>query len=321
MIGASLERRTMIKAGLSLGALAAVSRLPSIAEDRVDFSRRGQFERLNVTMVRIEVGATTPFSVLHISDTHLTDAYSDEDQWKQRLKARSTAHFGGFQEAALRESVAWAKANCDYLLHTGDVMDWHSRKNLDLVKKYLGNECFGAIGNHEYTLYHYLEKEAGVRKSEQEIRKLLAGYYPFTIEFDSRVINGVNFVSLDDALGKVTAGQVKRFRAEVAKGLPIVLLKHVPFYTDFIWTAAQKYWNSGTRYHSIVIPQRKHEALIQVNDPLTRDFIAYLKTVKELRAVLAGHEHITIQDRFSPTAMEYLVGGNYLFSAQEILFS
>ena len=89
MMGASLERRTMIKAGLSLGALAAVSRLPSIAEDHVDFSRRGQFERLNVTMVRIEVGATTPFSVLHISDTHLTDAYSDEDQWKQRLKARS----------------------------------------------------------------------------------------------------------------------------------------------------------------------------------------------------------------------------------------
>ena len=321
MIGASLERRTMIKAGLSLGALTAVSRLPSIAEDRVDFSRRGQFERLNVTMVRIEVGATTPFSVLHISDTHLTDAYSDEDQWKQRLKVRSTAHFGGFQEAALRESVAWAKANCDNLLHTGDVIDWHSRKNLDLVKKYLGKECFGAIGNHEYTLYHYLEKDSGVRKSVEEMRELLAGYYPFTIEFDSRVINGVNFVSLDDALGKVTAGQVKRFRAEVAKGLPIVLLKHVPFYTDFIWTAAQKYWNSGTRYHSMAIPQRKHEALIQVNDPLTRDFIAYLKTVKELKAVLAGHEHITIQDRFSPTAMEYLVGGNYLFSAQEILFS
>ena len=59
----------------------------------------------------------------------------------------------------------------------------------------------------------------------------------------------------------------------------------------------------------------------QENDPTTRDFIAYLKTVKELKAILAGHEHITVQDRFSPTAMEYLVAGNYLFAGQEVLVS
>jgi len=262
-----------------------------------------------------------PFSVLHISDTHLTDAYPDEDQWKQKLKAQSTPQFGGHQEESLRESVAWAKANCDYLIHTGDVMDWHSRKNLDLAKKYLGNAAFGAIGNHEFTLYHYLAKKAGVSKSKAEILKILQPYFPFDLTFASQVINGVNFVSLDDTCARVSVEQVRRFKAEVEKGYPIVLLKHVPYYTDFIWTATEKYWTSGTHFRTTTVPPRRNDALAQVNDPVTRDFVAYLKTVKELKAILAGHEHITVQDRFSPTAMEYLVGGNYLFCGQEVLIS
>jgi len=31
--------------------------------------------------------------------------------------------------------------------------------------------------------------------------------------------------------------------------------------------------------------------------------------------------HITVQDRFSPTAMEYVVGGNYGFVGQEVSFT
>ena len=317
-----MDRRSFLKSAMGVGALTAVSQLPAEAAGSESFPKRGRFEKLNVSYVRVEAGATEPFSVLHISDTHLTDAYPDEDQWKQQLKARSTDHFGGYQEDALRESVAWAKKHCDYLVHTGDAMDWHSRKNLDLVKKYLGEGAFGAIGNHEYTLYHYLTKEAGSKDSVPEIRPVLAKHYPFKIAFDSKVVNGVNFVSLDDALGRVTPEQVKLFRDEVAKGLPIVLLKHVPFYTDQIWTMTSKYWGPETgKFRSAAVPSRRGCAMIQRTDPTTRDFIAYLKTVKELKAILAGHEHITVQDRFSPTAMEYLVSGNYLFAAQEVLIS
>jgi len=320
--GADLNRRTFLKSALSVGALAAVSRLPAqpVAE-KGPFPTRGVYERMNITTVRVEAGAVQPFSVLHISDTHLTDAYPDEDQWKQRLKARSTAHFGGCQEDALRESVAWAKANCDYLVHTGDIMDWHSRKNLDLVRRHLGTVTIGSLGNHEYTLYHYLSREAGVNKSPAEIREILKPYFPFDLTFSSQVVNGVNFVSLDDALGRVTVEQADRFKAEVAKGYPIILLKHVPFYTDFIWTATAKYWASGTHYRTTGAPARRGSAELQKSDPVTRDFIAYLKTVRELKAILAGHEHFTVQDRFSPTAMEYLVGGNYLFCGQEVLVS
>ena len=52
-----------------------------------------------------------------------------------------------------------------------------------------------------------------------------------------------------------------------------------------------------------------------------RDFIAYLKTEKRLRGILAGHLHITVQERFSPTAMQYVIGGNYGFVGEEVTFS
>jgi hypothetical protein len=51
------------------------------------------------------------------------------------------------------------------------------------------------------------------------------------------------------------------------------------------------------------------------------DFAAYLKAQPLLKGILAGHLHIDIQDRFSPTAMEFLVGGNFLFHGEEITIS
>ena len=49
--------------------------------------------------------------------------------------------------------------------------------------------------------------------------------------------------------------------------------------------------------------------------------IARLKKEPLLKAICAGHLHITISDEFSPTAKEYVVGGNFLFHGQEILFT
>ena len=54
---------------------------------------------------------------------------------------------------------------------------------------------------------------------------------------------------------------------------------------------------------------------------MTRDFIAYLKGGKLLKGILAGHLHITVQERFSPTAVQYVVGGNFLHHGQQVFFT
>ena len=118
------SRRDFFRRLTGMGALMATSQLPSWAEDNPAlFPQRGGFERLGMNYVAINIGLETPFSLLHISDTHLTAAYPHENEKKQKLKEVRSKTFGGRQEEALRDSLAWAKQNVDYVLHTGDIID------------------------------------------------------------------------------------------------------------------------------------------------------------------------------------------------------
>lgn len=319
-----MNRRDFLKSAFAGGALVATAKLPSFGEDNPSlFPQRGKYERLSLGYSVVRIGATKPFSVLHLSDTHLSEAYPDESETKQKLMDIRRKTFGGRQEEALRDSLAWAKANVDYVIHTGDLIDWQSRANFDLVKKYFGDAMFGSLGNHEFTPDMWLSdpKETNDEPWKDRTRAQLAAIYPFDISLHSQVVNGVNFVTIDDVYGTVTAGQVERFRAEVKKGLPIVLCMHVPFFTDDIWLATTKFWaRAGRKFEDAAVPPPKRDYLRQKEDPVTRDFIAYLKTEPLLKAILAGHEHVMVQDRFSPTAEELVVGANFMFCGREVLF-
>ena len=304
MNGHDFPRRDFLKGALAAGGMAATSRLPLHA--------RGNYEQLSLAYAHIDAGATKPFSVLHISDTHLTFANPDEDEQAQHYRRIRTELFGGRQFEALKDSIRWAKINADYLIHTGDLMDWVSEGNLIAVREAFGPDAgsiFGSIGNHEY--FWPLKSK---KPSHAECFKKCTPAYPYDLHFDSKVVNGVNFVSIDDAHGDVTQDQVESFAKEVKKGLPIVLLMHVPLPTPRIVEAARKYWKWNSRFRN------------EPPKPISfgrrgQDFIAYLKTEPLLRGILAGHEHITVEERFSPTAVQYLVAGNFAFAGREVLFT
>ena len=307
---------------LGVGGLVASSSLPALSDDLRAFPSRGRYERLSLAYQHVKAGATQPFSILHISDTHLTAAYETEPvRLSGKSQERSTT-FGGHQEEALCDSLAWAKEHVDYVLHTGDLIDFQSEANFDLVKKYYGESMFGAMGNHEFFTYLPDEKHTWLESFKTRSWPILKANYPVDARFSSKVVHGVNFVCLDDVFGIVQADQVDRFVSEVKKGLPIVLCMHVPFFTDEIWLKAWRFWrNSSERFRTEGIPTLQDDVKCQREDKTTADFIAYLKSERILKALLVGHEHITMQDRFSDTAMEYVVGGNFLFHGQEVLFT
>lgn len=318
-----IDRRTFIKAVAGSGALIATSSLPSFAEDKPEvFPQRGAHERLALCYAVVNLGLKEPFSVLHISDTHLTAVYSDENKNKRYLGENRTVTFGGRQEEALRDSIAWAKENDDYLIHTGDLIDWQSRANFDLVHKYFGENMIGSIGNHEFTPEMWLSepKESNDEAFKDNTRELLQSAYPFNITFHSQIARGVNFITLDDIYGYVTEKQVTLFKEEVKKGIPIVLCMHVPFYSEAMWRFNTRFWNGKGPYRDAAIPQPSSDYQTQIKDPVTRDFITYLKKEPLLKAILAGHTHFPFEEQFSPTAVQLVVGANFTFSAREILF-
>ena len=133
-----VSRRDFLKGGAVAGGLVATSALPAFADDPALFPQRGRWERLSIGYQHIKAGAERPFSILHISDTHLTAAYPHESEWTRTFMARRSKTFGGRQEEALRDSLDWAKLHVDYVIHTGDMIDGQSEANFDLVRKYFG---------------------------------------------------------------------------------------------------------------------------------------------------------------------------------------
>ena len=274
-------------------------------------------EKLQVNGVVIEVGAQRPFSVLHVSDTHLTAAYPHEDKWKHEMSRADTPIFGARQEEALAEAIAYAKAHCQFLLHTGDLIDIVSEANLDLARLNFPKDCIGALGNHEYSHYGWLVKKAGTAgPGREETRQMLAKCCPFRLPFAEKEVNGVVFVAIDDADGTVSREQIKAFRRIVGRGKPIILCMHVPFYTSGICQAGKRWWKKGTdeKNPELNLPDSER----QRSDPETRNFIASLKEEPLLKGILSGHLHMFAEDRFSPTAIQYVVGGNFSFSARMV---
>ncbi len=320
--GTSFGRRDFFKGACLAGFMVATAKLPAVAGGTFEVGKRGPHSRLATSYAVVDIGLEKPFSVLHISDTHLADAYPDEHPDKVAAAAKRTNGFGGRQEEALAESLEWARHNVDYVIHTGDLIDFQSRANLDLVRKYWGEAMFGSMGNHEF--YSYLKTDGRGRSEEYKKQswELLKAAYPVDPRFASRIVNGVNFIAIDDVFGAVQPDQVEKFKDEAKKGLPMVLCMHVPFFTPHIEMAAHKFWGrTGKKFDGrpdATRPLKKGGN--QRNDPTTDGFVAYLKEEKLLKAILAGHEHFTMEERFSPTAVQYLVGGNFLFAARELLF-
>ena len=116
-------------------------------------------------------------------------------------------------------------------------------------------------------------------------------------------------------------GRIDAMIAEVEKGLPIVLCQHVPFFSPGIALAHARSHTSDVALNELLIPLASRDFKKQAEDKVTADFIRYLKSEPLLKAILAGHYHCGMCDRFSPTAMQYVVGGNFLFHGQEVLFT
>jgi len=316
-----MSRRSFLAGIASVGGLFATARLPSFGEDQPElFPGRGRFERLSLTYHAIKVGATKPFSLLHISDTHLTAAYPDEGEWERNTAYKRVRTFGGRQEEALRDSIAWAKEHVDYLLHTGDLIDFQSRANFDLVKKYYGEGgamMFGCLGNHEHYRGGKKAKKGGAPLPTAVVPDMLKESYPFPTDFCSTVVNGVNFVMIDDSTDTVSADQASRFEAEVKKDLPILLCMHCPFPMRESVRAGTRFWRrTNLKSH------RDMDGYVErYKDKTTEDFVAYLRAQPLLRGILCGHGHINVVDDFSPTAKQYEVAGNFMFCGQEFTFS
>ena len=96
---------------------------------------------------------------------------------------------------------------------------------------------------------------------------------------------------------------------------------HVPFFSERLALVSNRFWDGcNKRFDPSGLAEPDADYKAQQEDKTTRKFISYLRKEPKLKAILAGHLHFFYKEAFSKTATQFVVGGGYLFSGEEILF-
>ncbi len=243
-------------------------------------------------ITKIPAGASKPFRLLHVSDTHLCLCDERNDERKQRLAEARSKTFPN-AETHLDETAALAKRESLTVVHTGDLIDFVSEANLDRAKEFT-SECdvFFAAGNHEFSLYvgEAWEDEAYRNQSLAHVQESFKN----DIRFSVREVNGVKLVAIDNSYYRFDKPQLDALRAVAAEGRPIILFMHNPLYEPSLYAYARP---KGDAAYLVSTPEElmrdysDHRFKQQKADEITLEATDFIKTCGLVKAILTGHLH------------------------------
>ncbi len=232
----------------------------------------------NIKHTDIQIGVEKPFSIIHVSDTHLTLCDGRNDERKNLLACAREKIFPPAEDI-LCEIEEYSKKNGFTIIHTGDLIDFVSEANLDRAKKFIDdNSVLYVAGNHEYSLYvgEAFEDEAYRNISFDHVQS----FFKAPLRFNSAVVGGVNFVGIDNGYYLFDRWQLEELEREVEKGLPIILFMHVPLV----------------------------DQVIQRADAITLETVEYIKAQPNIKAILSGHAHRDFEPPLTENIPQYVTG-------------
>ena len=179
-----------------------------------------------------------------------------------------------------------------------------------------GYDC--ACGRHHVYELKYLNIGRGIvgetlpykMESIEKVRMCS----PNDLYFASRIVGGVNLVTLDDSYYTVTRTQLELLRREAEKGMPIVLCMHGPLHTQSLYDEMMdggrggSAWLVGTPDELRRGYRPAHCFALQQPDETTFEFIEYVKREPAIRVLLTGHLHRFRVDELAPGKPQILTG-------------
>lgn len=278
---------------------------------------------LNVTETILEIGASAPIKLLHITDAHTCLAYEDEGEKLTKLAYRRAENaFGGVGNPEIRfnAAVEYANETGDIVACTGDMYDFLSRANFDFLDRAFSRlDYIYAAGNHDFCTAPGADVEDGPFKARQ--MKLVSPHIKNDLIFYAKVINGINFICIDNSYYQFYGNQFDLLKKEVERGLPIVLFMHNPIYTKDLAEELMK--NNDCAY--VVCPPEellarypKVRADYQRATEETASVVEYIKNQPLIKAIFAGHLHRNFETKLDCKIMQYVTGGLFFGDVREI---
>jgi len=236
--------------------------------------------QLSIKKSVIEIGIKEPIRFLHITDAHM-------DIVKEIGKAENVDYF--------EEAMKYAKKNDMFIVCTGDNFKWFSEENYNYAVKNFSDESNIFIpGNHDFCRSPDNDG-LGEPREYQKYSKKWTPCYNLNIDFDSKIINGVNFVCLQNGYYSISYEQIELLKAEVMKGFPIILCMHVPL---FNLERAEDMLLRGRPAGYMIAPvdecrikYNESHAIAQKPTKETLDAVEYISNEPLIKAIVAGHIH------------------------------
>lgn len=237
--------------------------------------------RFKSETVNLHFGLEKPVRILHVTDVHLSladdvdgDSMKEHARERRREFVKEASYPERDPQGYFEEAMEYSK-EFDCTVITGDVIDFISHANCQTAKKILaGKDYMLCAGNHEFC--PKVGKPDSFERKEKtlgEIQSLFRG----DMTFESRVVGGVNVVSIDNGYYTWTKEQLERLKFEVARGLPCLLFCHVPL------TAA--HMRHEPPHHDLGVSEEYKNFILSVNE--------YIINEPMIKAVFSGHNHIT----------------------------
>ena len=268
----------------------------------------------------LHIGLERPLTLLHVTDSHIARVDERDNERKHALAGRFDS---SNREQLFREQLAYAKAHCDLMVHTGDLIDFTSQANFEFARTILSEEkVFFAAGNHEFS--HYLGEAYEDRAYKMNsFREMLPEGLGVPLFFHSRIVGGVNFVAIDDSYHQFEAWQITRLKKELAKGLPIILCLHVPLFERSLYEYHVERSGPGTSCYLAGceeddLPVDEWRAIEIRPRGATMEAIDFIKSQPLIKAVLAGHIHFSFESELAPGLPQFITGGGYDGIAREL---
>jgi predicted MPP superfamily phosphohydrolase len=121
--------------------------------------------------------------------------------------------------------------NVELLILTGDIVNFPSAASVNWVHDRLmktGIRWLYISGNHDWHYEGMTGNLDSLRRTWTE-RSLMPLYNGLNPLFYSSIINGINFVGIDNSTGETVQDQVDFLNVQLTKNEPIVLISHIPY--------------------------------------------------------------------------------------------
>ena len=242
--------------------------------------------------------------VVHITDTHL---YRDDERgipyraFSRRMAGayNQTTHFQSRlatnPEEAFGQALEFAKeVNADVITLVGDIFSFPSEAAIEWVQfklKETGIPYIYTAGNHDW---HYEGMEGTLESLrdtwiEKRLLPLYQGNHPLMAAYD---IKGIRFLAIDNSTYQINEEQLVFFTEQVASGMPLVLLVHIPMYApgrNILFGCGNPNWGSATDRNFEL--ERRPKWPEGGHTQTTLNFHKKVFTAPNLLGIFAGHVH------------------------------